>query len=83
MSCQLFGRSNEGLKFCRDIHPNATLTRVYFENMFCILPFSASSSKSIISQRSDIGIKVALGDSSMYSDRQRDLVFFNGCLRWS
>ncbi|KAJ7454840.1 hypothetical protein FB451DRAFT_1342430 [Mycena latifolia] len=37
----------------KGIHPNATLTRIYFENMFC--PDPASSL--------DLGIKVALGDS--------------------
>ncbi|KAF8806689.1 hypothetical protein BYT27DRAFT_7101686 [Phlegmacium glaucopus] len=51
-----------------DIHPHAILTRIYFENMFCLLPFSASSSssssKSVVAQRSEIGIKVALGDSN-------------------
>ena len=56
----------------RDIHPDATLTRVYFENMFCLLPFLGSSSKkSVAAQRSEIGVKVSLGDSSMCSDRQR------------
>ncbi|KAJ7721468.1 hypothetical protein B0H16DRAFT_1602458 [Mycena metata] len=34
-----------------DIHPNATLTRIYFENTFCL------------DSSHDIGIKVALGDS--------------------
>lgn len=37
----------------RDIHPSATLTRIYFENIFC-LDSTASH---------DSGIKVALGDS--------------------
>ncbi|KAJ6483697.1 hypothetical protein DFH09DRAFT_402782 [Mycena vulgaris] len=36
-----------------DIHPNATLTRIYFENMFCLDPATSL----------DSGIKVALGDS--------------------
>lgn len=56
-------------KISRDIHPHATLTRVYFENVFCLLPFSASSSsKSVPDQRSEIGVRIALGDSSMCSD---------------
>ncbi|KAJ7496634.1 hypothetical protein FB451DRAFT_1456025 [Mycena latifolia] len=36
-----------------DIHPNATFTRIYFENMFCLDPATSL----------DSGIKVALGDS--------------------
>ncbi|KAJ7182552.1 hypothetical protein C8R43DRAFT_967437 [Mycena crocata] len=36
-----------------DIHPNATLARIYFENMFCLDPTTSH----------DSGIKVALGDS--------------------
>ncbi|KAF8058744.1 hypothetical protein FPV67DRAFT_515950 [Lyophyllum atratum] len=48
-----------------DIHVRATLTRIYFENIFCLTPF-ASTSKSVAStspSTSDVGIKVALGDS--------------------
>ncbi|KAJ7603951.1 hypothetical protein DFH06DRAFT_1068872 [Mycena polygramma] len=36
-----------------DIHPNATLTRIYFENTFCLDPTTSL----------EFGIKVALGDS--------------------
>ncbi|KAF7326417.1 VPS9 domain-containing protein [Mycena venus] len=36
-----------------DIHPSATLTRIYFENTFCVDPSASLQS----------GIKVALGDS--------------------
>ncbi|KAL1758414.1 hypothetical protein FB107DRAFT_258690, partial [Schizophyllum commune] len=43
-----------------DIHRDAALSRLYFENMFCQLPLS-SSSTSI--PQSDIGVKIALGDS--------------------
>ncbi|CAA7260449.1 unnamed protein product [Cyclocybe aegerita] len=48
-----------------DIHPLAVLSKIYFENMFCLLPFGASSStaKDPPLSRSNIGIKVALGDS--------------------
>ncbi|KAF8234389.1 hypothetical protein L208DRAFT_1422702 [Tricholoma matsutake] len=47
-----------------DIHPRATLTRIYFENIFCLTPFaSTSKSTSVIPDASDIGIKVALGDA--------------------
>jgi hypothetical protein len=63
-----FQRWHLKIFFFRDIHPHATLTRVYFENVFCLLPFSASSSsKSVPDQRSEIGVKIALGDSSMHS----------------
>ncbi|RXW22371.1 hypothetical protein EST38_g3489 [Candolleomyces aberdarensis] len=44
-----------------DIHPRAILTRIYFENMFCLKPFPNNG--KAVGIRSDIGIKVALGDS--------------------
>ena len=69
------------INFIRDIHPHATLTRIYFENMFCLLPFPASSSSK--SQRSEIGIKVALGDSSTCSDRSNVARLSNSICRWS
>ncbi|KIM36726.1 hypothetical protein M413DRAFT_448870 [Hebeloma cylindrosporum] len=51
-----------------DIHPLAMLSQIYFENTFCLLPFSssvASTSNSIPPpQRSEIGVRVALGDSN-------------------
>ncbi|PPQ88986.1 hypothetical protein CVT25_005085 [Psilocybe cyanescens] len=48
-----------------DIHPLATLSQIYFENMFCLQPFSsASTSNDTRSERSTIGVKVALGDSN-------------------
>ncbi|GLB37960.1 hypothetical protein LshimejAT787_0410110 [Lyophyllum shimeji] len=49
-----------------DIHPRATLTRIYFENIFCLTPFASTSKASPASSpssTSDFGIKVALGDS--------------------
>ncbi|KAF9012632.1 hypothetical protein BDQ17DRAFT_1387292 [Cyathus striatus] len=49
-----------------NIHPNATLTRIYFENMFCLSPFSSpstSKTQTPVPTTSDTGIKVALGDS--------------------
>ncbi|KAG6836473.1 hypothetical protein H0H93_007642 [Arthromyces matolae] len=45
-----------------DIHPRATLTRIYFENVFCLTPF-ASTSTSVPPNTSDVAIKVALGDT--------------------
>ncbi|KDR75517.1 hypothetical protein GALMADRAFT_484751 [Galerina marginata CBS 339.88] len=48
-----------------DIHPSAVLSQIYFENLFCLMPFSAAStSKDVRAERSEIGIKVALGDSN-------------------
>jgi len=41
---------------CRDIHPDALLSRIYFENIFC-LPCTSS-------EQIQIGVKVALGDTS-------------------
>ncbi|KAF8161456.1 hypothetical protein B0H34DRAFT_653971 [Crassisporium funariophilum] len=47
-----------------DIHPHATLTRIYFENMLCLLPFPSTSLSKATADMSEIGIKVALGDSN-------------------
>lgn len=53
-----------------DIHHNATLTRIYFENTFCLVPFaSTSKSTSTSPDTSDIGVKVALGDSGKPTHR--------------
>ncbi|TFK25678.1 hypothetical protein FA15DRAFT_617150 [Coprinopsis marcescibilis] len=46
-----------------DIHPRASLSRIYFENMFCLSPFQASEEPAGTPMKSDIGVKVALGDS--------------------
>ena len=48
-----------GLIIYRDIHPLAVLSQTYFENMFCLTSYSDVS-------RSEVGLKVALGDSSMF-----------------
>lgn len=45
----------------RDIHPNAVLSKIYFENIFCL------NSNSGFSDRSEIGVKVALGDGTLLS----------------
>ncbi|KAH9485699.1 hypothetical protein JR316_0002611 [Psilocybe cubensis] len=56
---------DESGKVEMDIHPLATLSQIYFENMFCLQPFSsASTSKDPLPERSVIGVKVALGDSN-------------------
>lgn len=39
----------------------AVLSRIYFENMFCLLPFPTAKDGA-----SEIGIKVALGDSGRF-----------------
>ncbi|KAJ2918047.1 hypothetical protein MD484_g2355, partial [Candolleomyces efflorescens] len=44
-----------------DIHPRAMLSRIYFENMFCLKPFPNNDKG--VSVKSDVGVKVALGDS--------------------
>ncbi|KAG1868258.1 hypothetical protein DFJ58DRAFT_653997 [Suillus subalutaceus] len=41
---------------CMDIHPSATLSRVYFENMLCLSDLSPDG-------RTEIGVRVALGDT--------------------
>ncbi|KAL0955615.1 hypothetical protein HGRIS_001850 [Hohenbuehelia grisea] len=42
-----------------DIHPQAMISRIFFENTFCLLPMGTL--------QSDIGVKVALGDTGMCS----------------
>ncbi|KAF9523839.1 hypothetical protein CPB83DRAFT_862179 [Crepidotus variabilis] len=48
-----------------DIHPTAILSRIYFENLFCLKPFNYGSSSSMdgTPSRSDVGLQVALGDT--------------------
>ncbi|KAG1813135.1 uncharacterized protein BJ212DRAFT_1569381 [Suillus subaureus] len=41
---------------CMDIHPSATLSRVYFENMLCLSHLSPDG-------RTEMGARVALGDT--------------------
>ncbi|KAL1743626.1 hypothetical protein HDZ31DRAFT_40574 [Schizophyllum fasciatum] len=43
-----------------DIHRDAALSRLYFENIFCQLPLSSSSTTI---PQSQIGVKIALGDT--------------------
>ena len=43
----------------RDIHPNAIISRMYFENIFCLLPTDSTLSH----KTSEVGVKVALGDA--------------------
>ncbi|KAF4621360.1 hypothetical protein D9613_001008 [Agrocybe pediades] len=47
-----------------DIHPSAILSQIYFENLFCLQPFSTVASTSSSAQRSEIGVRLALGDSN-------------------
>lgn len=46
----------------RDIHPMATLSKVYFENTLCLAPLS-SVSGGVRKQRTEVGVRVALGDT--------------------
>jgi hypothetical protein len=43
----------------RDIHPNAIISRMYFENIFCLLP----ADSTLAHKTSEVGVKVALGDA--------------------
>lgn len=45
----------------REIHPLATLSQMYFENVFCLTPTTSDDDKS------EVGVKVGLGDSSAFS----------------
>ncbi|KIM82410.1 hypothetical protein PILCRDRAFT_461480 [Piloderma croceum F 1598] len=43
---------------CLDIHPQAILSQVYFENIFCLCAILSADGKT------DLGVRVALGDSN-------------------
>ncbi|KAF8911630.1 hypothetical protein CPB84DRAFT_1812420 [Gymnopilus junonius] len=63
-----------------DIHPSAILSQIYFENTFCLLPFasaSASTSKDSKAERSEIGIRVALGIATTH------IVIYAQLVPWS
>lgn len=78
----LISRAVPGLTLGRDIHPNAILTRIYFENLFCLGSNVDSVLESIlkpvngkgkekeenVSDVSELGIKIGLGDTGMCSE---------------
>ncbi|KAF9446139.1 hypothetical protein P691DRAFT_674201 [Macrolepiota fuliginosa MF-IS2] len=52
----------------RDIHPQAVISRAYFENIFCLLPYPPASTSHQATDaspgtRSELGVKIALGDT--------------------
>ncbi|KAF8845963.1 hypothetical protein BDN67DRAFT_6153 [Paxillus ammoniavirescens] len=46
-----------------DIHPFATLSRVYFENILCLSPFIPASHDMYGPKRTEVGVRVSLGDT--------------------
>ncbi|KAL9712124.1 hypothetical protein Ac2012v2_005202 [Leucoagaricus gongylophorus] len=51
-----------------DIHPRAVLSKIYFENIFCLLPYPPASTSQqatvpLPGARSEFGVKIALGDT--------------------
>lgn len=75
-------RAAPGLMLGRDIHPNAILTRIYFENFFClgssadrvleniIRPVNGKGKEKqeTVPDVSELGIKIGLGDTGMCSE---------------
>ena len=71
-----------GLMLGRDIHPNAILTRIYFENLFCLGSSSdrvlenilrpvngkGKEKEEIVPDVSELGIKIGLGDTGTWSE---------------
>lgn len=45
----------------RDIHPFATLTRIYFENILCLSPLIAPPHDPFGPKRTQVGVRVSLG----------------------
>jgi len=41
----------------------AVLSRIYFENIFCLIPFPKATNNP---PRSEVGVKVALGDGGTF-----------------
>lgn len=50
----------------RDIHPFATLTRIYFENMLCLSPLVAPLHDTCDPKRTQVGVRVSLGDTGRF-----------------
>lgn len=50
----------------RDIHPFATLTRIYFENVLCLSPLVASPHDAFGPKRTEVGVRVSLGDTGTF-----------------
>ncbi|KAH7883318.1 hypothetical protein F5I97DRAFT_225706 [Phlebopus sp. FC_14] len=48
---------------CMDIHPFSTLSRIYFENILCLSPLIPPSQRPSYPKRTEVGIRVALGDT--------------------
>ena len=81
MGC-LISRAVPELTFNRDIHPNATLTRIYFQNLFCLescadrvlenilrpVNGKGKEKEEITPDASELGIKIGLGDTGMRSE---------------
>ncbi|KIJ66062.1 hypothetical protein HYDPIDRAFT_166993 [Hydnomerulius pinastri MD-312] len=50
-------------EFHMDIHPFATLSRVYFENILCLSPLVPATRDAFGPKRTEVGVRVALGDT--------------------
>lgn len=50
----------------RDIHPFATLTKIYFENILCLSPLIAPSHDTAGPKRTQVGVRVTLGDTGTF-----------------
>ncbi|KAL4079317.1 hypothetical protein J3A83DRAFT_4368055 [Scleroderma citrinum] len=46
-----------------DIHPSATLSRVYIENTLCLSPLTSVPCEAGSTKRTEMGVRVALGDT--------------------
>ncbi|KAF9222459.1 hypothetical protein BS17DRAFT_190673 [Gyrodon lividus] len=46
-----------------DIHPFATLSRIYFENILCLSPLMPASHDMFGPKRTEVGVRVSLGDT--------------------
>jgi hypothetical protein len=50
----------------RDVHPFATLTRIYFENMLCLSPLISPTQDTFGPKRTQVGVRVSLGDTGTF-----------------
>ncbi|KAG1716222.1 hypothetical protein ID866_962 [Astraeus odoratus] len=54
---------DEAVEVYMDIHPLATLSRIYFENILCLSPLVPVSRGVSGTKRTEVGVRVALGDT--------------------
>ena len=63
---RLMGRLMAFVARDRDVHPFATLTRIYFENTLCLSPLISPTQDTFGPKRTQVGVRVSLGDTGTF-----------------